>query len=499
MSSRKDRDLFSGVRTVLGQVSLAVAVAVGAGLMFMLLRGMTEAAAETREQAAVMIAVTDLQERLLHSSDVVSMVVDPNDEHGMSERSAAPLVDHLDEGEEIRDRVEAGPGGQADPGREHPSVTDHPELASALHGIDSALHRLETTVGEGSEMLATLVPAVASYRESVLALHEAEDATDLMALYHSGSQRAENELRSQLLDVQVERGAILQSTIERSRSADRLLRTLLPVLLVLSAVALATLLARQSRRRRVEILELERESSQKDEFIATVSHELRTPLTGIFGYLELLRSPLQVSDEERDEMITIASREAGDLTNLIDDLLVIGKVDRGALITAQVPVTLQAQVAQVLEGLRMSDEIRVTHNDVLAVGDPHRVRQVIRNLVSNALKYGGPDITIHSSDAGDWAHLVVSDNGGGVPAEEVARIFQPYERAHSAAGVTGSMGLGLAVSLRLARAMNGDLSYRRVDGRTEFNLLLPRLTAFPNEPSTRQPLFDEATGPSSSA
>lgn len=147
----------------------------------------------------------------------------------------------------------------------------------------------------------------------------------------------------------------------------------------------------------------------------------------------------------------------------------------------------------------MSDEIRVTHNDVRAVGDPHRVRQVIRNLVSNALKYGGPDITIHSSDAGDWAHLVVSDNGGGVPAEEVARIFQPYERAHSAAGVTGSMGLGLAVSLRLARAMNGDLSYRRVDGRTEFILLLPRLLAIPRDPSTRQRLFDEATGPSSSA
>ena len=194
-------------------------------------------------------------------------------------------------------------------------------------------------------------------------------------------------------------------------------------------------------------------------------------------------------------MVEIASREAADLTNLIDDLLVIGKVDRGTLVTARVPVALPAQVAQVLEGLRLSDGIPVIRNDVRAVGDPHRVRQVIRNLVSNALKYGGADITIRSSYDGDQALLVVSDDGDGVPLDEAERVFEPYERAHSAPGVTGSMGLGLAVSLRLARAMHGDLSYRRVDGRTEFTLYLPRLTAFSRDPSSQQGLLDGSGSP----
>lgn len=485
MSSRNGRHGFSDVRSILGQVSLGLAVAIGAGLMFLLLRGMTEAAAETREQAAVMIAVTDLQESLLRASDAVSMVVDPSGLHGLAEGNALP-EGHLDDG---------GVVSESAPTSDHPSVADHPQLASALSDIDSALRNLESKLGERSEVVTPVAAAVASFRQSVLALHDAETADDLMALYHSGSQREESHLRSQLLNLQVDRGETLQSTIELSRGADILLRTLLPVLLALSAIALATLLATQSRRRRAEIVELARESSQKDEFIATVSHELRTPLTGILGYLELLRSPLEASDEERDEMVTIASREAADLTNLIDDLLVIGKVDRGALVTARVPVALPAQVAQVLEGLRLSDGIPVIGNDVRAVGDPHRVRQVIRNLVSNALKYGGADITIRSSYDGDQALLVVSDNGDGVPLGAAERVFEPYERAHSAPGVTGSMGLGLAVSLRLARAMDGDLSYRRVDGRTEFTLYLPRLTALSSDPSSEQDVLDGSRSP----
>ncbi|HDK46228.1 MAG TPA: HAMP domain-containing histidine kinase [Actinobacteria bacterium] len=214
----------------------------------------------------------------------------------------------------------------------------------------------------------------------------------------------------------------------------------------------------------------------KDQFIASVSHELRTPLTGVLGFAEVLRDQAaRLSPDERDEMVAAIADEASDLARIIDDLLVMGRAEHGTLTVVAVPVDLRAQAAQVLEGLNLAAEIpiEVTLPDARAVADPGRVRQIIRNLVTNAVVYGGPNIRVIIEPVGETLVVKVIDDGAGIPPEDSEKIFQPYYRSHTTAGRPGSIGLGLSVSRMLAQRMGGDLSHRLADGETIFQLTLP--------------------------
>jgi signal transduction histidine kinase len=110
------------------------------------------------------------------------------------------------------------------------------------------------------------------------------------------------------------------------------------------------------------------------------------------------------------------------------------------------------------------------------VGDPDRVRQVIRNLVSNALRYGGDAIRVEVLSGGTNAKVLVCDTGIAIPEQDRERIFEPYQRAHNAPGLAGSIGLGLAISRQLAQLMGGDLTYRHQNGESIFEFALPLAT-----------------------
>jgi signal transduction histidine kinase len=103
---------------------------------------------------------------------------------------------------------------------------------------------------------------------------------------------------------------------------------------------------------------------------------------------------------------------------------------------------------------------------------PPRLRQILRNLVTNAHRYGGETASIAVRRLGSAAVIEVSDDGDGIPAELVERVFEPYETAHRATRVAGSVGLGLTVSRELARLMGGDLTYHRTGSGTTFRLTL---------------------------
>ncbi|MGZ8755341.1 MAG: PAS domain S-box protein [Acidimicrobiia bacterium] len=216
--------------------------------------------------------------------------------------------------------------------------------------------------------------------------------------------------------------------------------------------------------------------ASKDELIASVSHELRTPLTAVVGYAQMLNDEVSgLSAVERKEMIESIASEGTDLTNIIEDLLVAARADIGRTV-AQVPVNLLAQTAQVLETLHHDTNgrrIELTGPPVQAVGDPARVRQILRNLISNAIRYGGDRIQVTVDNGGPSVRIVVSDNGPGISPEEQDRIFEPYHRAHTRKGLTASVGLGLTVSRKLARLMNGDLTYTYQPGESSFQLCLP--------------------------
>ncbi|MDF1597954.1 MAG: ATP-binding protein [Acidimicrobiia bacterium] len=221
---------------------------------------------------------------------------------------------------------------------------------------------------------------------------------------------------------------------------------------------------------------LEEMNLAKDEFLASISHELRTPLTSVMGYAQLLRdNDDRLTEPQRHEAAAAVLKQAGDLNQIVDDLLVAAKAEMGELTVNRVPVNLFAQASQVLEeygGQKVSD-IRLRGSASRATGDPGRVRQILRNLITNALRYGGESIRIEFLDIDDGAVVRVIDNGHGVAPEDRERIFLPRQRSSTAPGLTAALGLGLTISHQLAQLMGGDLTYRYEEGESIFELSLP--------------------------
>ncbi|MEX2622379.1 MAG: HAMP domain-containing sensor histidine kinase [Acidimicrobiia bacterium] len=223
---------------------------------------------------------------------------------------------------------------------------------------------------------------------------------------------------------------------------------------------------------------LEQMLNAKDELIASVGHELRTPLTAVLGFAEMLRIGNQtgMAAADRTEMVDFIAREAFDLSGIIDDLLVAARIEIGKLEIAKVPTALRAQVAQVLEGwdpLAVSG-VTVTGNNAKASADPARVRQILRNLIANALRYGGDSIEVRIGFDDSEVLVEVRDDGPGLPQDQWETIFEPYYRYHSEITQPGAVGLGLTVSRGLAELMDGRLTYRHDNGTSVFTLRLPQ-------------------------
>ena len=213
----------------------------------------------------------------------------------------------------------------------------------------------------------------------------------------------------------------------------------------------------------------------KDEFIASVAHELRTPLAAVVGFSEVLHDGWdEMTDEEAYELLAHVRRESVEVANIVEDLLVAARADLGRIRVDSIPVDLVRETTDALESWRQGE---LSHVDVVGSapavsGDPARVRQIVRNLLTNAVKYGGSDIHVDVGVDGGRGYVEVSDDGPGVSVERIDEIFEPYVRAHTREGTTASLGLGLAIARRLAQAMGGDLAYERSDGRTRFRLSL---------------------------
>jgi signal transduction histidine kinase len=231
-------------------------------------------------------------------------------------------------------------------------------------------------------------------------------------------------------------------------------------------------LAREETLRRgaeAEKLTMERERLEhlvrsKDEFVASVSHELRTPLAAVLGFAQILRDgQVDLSSQERNELTSTIAREAYDLAGIVEDLLVAARAEIDSVHISRVVMDVGANCAQVLEVLPHSDQLRVTVSEpterVRAIGDPVRLRQIIRNLISNAIRYGGETVIVEYENRDGRAHLWVRDNGEEIPPSAHERIFLPYVSAHDAGSRPSSVGLGLTVSRQLAEMMGGRLAY----------------------------------------
>lgn len=229
---------------------------------------------------------------------------------------------------------------------------------------------------------------------------------------------------------------------------------------------------------RSAVSSLESRLLEQEEFVARVSHELRTPVTAVAGFADLLQSQeTALSPGDRRKMLETIANEAVDLTNIVEDLLVATRNQVGGLTVTEVPVNLGAQLAQTLEAFpqEVTSQITLKQADAIAAGDPARVRQILRNLVTNALRYGGSSVTVSvgSDDTHSW--VAVMDDGPGIVPEDRERVFEPFQRGETASDHSQGVGLGLPISRTLARAMSGDLTYERLKEQSVFTLTLPSL------------------------
>jgi len=214
--------------------------------------------------------------------------------------------------------------------------------------------------------------------------------------------------------------------------------------------------------------------ASKDQLVASVSHELRTPLTVVVGLVEELATRPDLPPGDRTEFVELIRDQSHELTHIVEDLLVASRAGTGELVVVPERLSLAHEIGQVLKLMPdprgKSIETRGHCRDVDA--DRLRVRQILRNLLSNAIRYGGGLITITLEDRPGRSALMVADDGPGIPLEDRDRIFELYQRAHETPGLPGSLGIGLAVSRRLARLMGGDLTFGGGDGNA-FVLELP--------------------------
>lgn len=248
-------------------------------------------------------------------------------------------------------------------------------------------------------------------------------------------------------------------------------------------------LADITERRRVEVdreralHEVERIARAKESFLATMSHEIRTPMNGVLGMVDAL-SATPLSDVQR-EMLETLEGSGRTLLRVIDDVLDMAKIQSGHLRIDRRPFDLGALAREVAtlyrptaSGRGLALALSLDPQDELRIeGDPERLRQVLTNLVSNAIKYthsGRVDVRIERRDE-DRLHFEVADTGGGIPEEARAHLFERFMQVGP--DRRGSTGLGLAISQRLVRAMGGRIEVETevgVGSRFWFELELPK-------------------------
>jgi signal transduction histidine kinase len=220
--------------------------------------------------------------------------------------------------------------------------------------------------------------------------------------------------------------------------------------------------------------------AMRDAFIHVLSHELRTPITSIYGAAKVLASRWpRLTDDLRGELLADVAAESDRLQRLVEDLVVLAKVERGVDLSVSEPVLLQHRVRAVVAALApewpdRTMVVELTEGLPPALGDDGYVEQVLRNLIGNAAKYGRSTVRVRVSSEGEWVTVDVLDDGPGLAPDEAGRLFELFYRGRRTSQVAGA-GIGLFVAQRLVAAMEGRLTAgNRPEGGAAFVMALKR-------------------------
>jgi signal transduction histidine kinase/CheY-like chemotaxis protein len=256
---------------------------------------------------------------------------------------------------------------------------------------------------------------------------------------------------------------------------------------LLSSTAIVVLLASQRLQQElaqaIEAADLANRA--KSIFLTTMSHELRTPLNGILGYSQVLLADLSLNKRQRDGLSTI--QHSGEhLLGLINDVLDLAKVEAGKLDLAQDEFALLPMLNSVVELMKVRAKQKGLSLEYLCalppqtvVGDPRRLRQVLLNLLGNAVKFtetGSVKLEVSRRDSA--IAFVVEDSGVGISPSDLATLFQPFSQLGSTQKKSEGTGLGLAITQRIVEMMGGQMSIESVPGqgsRFQFQAQLPEV------------------------
>jgi signal transduction histidine kinase len=375
-------------------------------------------------------------------------------------------------------------------------VADTDAAARARDEARTNLANLQVWVGgweaafSESDTVGVLDDFVATSSQ-IVALLDSGRAAEAVELSNGQAEKQYATLSIQLESAQQQITEEIDNTEALAGLVAAITRFLVTLLIPVGTILIYRWLVHRQAVRSNLALQVKLEAERKlrkarDEFIANISHEIRTPLTSIYGFSEVLIEEGLVDPEMAMELINLINGESAELSRMVEDLLTAARLDANVLNFKFEAVSVADEVGTVTAPMvRGGAQLQVDLPRVMIWADQMRFRQVIRNLVSNAIKHGGEHVKISGRSEGSRFLLTVADDGSGVPEEIEGRIFERFVHEGSEPLLTGSVGLGLAIARMLTDEMDGQLTYERVDGETRFVLSILRAT----EALAREPEF----------
>ena len=223
-------------------------------------------------------------------------------------------------------------------------------------------------------------------------------------------------------------------------------------------------------------------TKMREDFFSSVSHELKTPITSIRGYTELLSAGVITDEGKQKEVLNKILDQVRNMSNLINDILMLSRLDSRDLLVEEVPLHIKTTIENVLENydasiIKKNIHVHTDLEDVIYIGNDQQLQTLISNLVSNAVKYNkeNGDLNISLHEDNDHMVLVVADTGIGIPSGDQSRVFERFYRVDKGRSrALGGTGLGLAIVKHIVSYYDGSIQLRsQLDVGTQITISLP--------------------------
>ncbi|MGH8871704.1 MAG: ATP-binding protein, partial [Acidimicrobiia bacterium] len=355
-------------------------------------------------------------------------------------------------------------------------------LANLRSSIEAARDRVATlsTIWPDAE-LERAVEVMATEARAVSDDVEAGDIDHAVHIADGALADAYVEVLGRAVEIRDSRARSIGAVQEGLDTIATAARVVSGLLIPALSVFVFYRIMRRSQREALLEGELKREKElrrKKDEFIAAASHHINTPLAAVVGFAELLRDRTRdFSAGVRNEVTELLALQAQETSYVVDDLLAAARLDLGEMTLRHEDLDLREVLDEATAGWASEHRARlIISGKGVTTADRKWLGHALRNLLRNAVGFGGENISVRVAEAFNKVVVEVADDGPGIPPEESERIFELYYSYRQVEGLAPSLGLGLSVARKLALAMGGEIHYEHGEGENVFSLSLPRST-----------------------